>query len=889
MAACFVAGIALARYGPDPAGLYFSVISAGVSILAGLLILRAGWGRVAVGFALAAMVLIGSARWRLWDQRFPLNHVRYLGAMGVDLNNPVHLTGRVVSTPYRAGHSLQFDVEAGEIESLGRSHAVSGVVRLRLGSAEDSGAPGKGPLSIRFDDEVRAIVRLERPHVYQNPGSFDYRLWMQDIEDLYWEGAIRNPRRIEIMGHASGHRIADALEFTRQKLLRAIDDLYPPWSIEGRNGAVLKAVLWGDRTALDAGTIDDFRKTGLYHLLVIAGLHVGLLTLLVEFLLRAVGCRNVTRAFLVLGFLGVYSMLVGQRAPTLRATLMIALYLLGRILDREHSSLNAIGGVALILLYYRPAWLFESGFQLSFAAALLIVSVAVPILEHATEPYRRALLRLDDVLLDDRFSPRIAQVRLDVRALINGLRRRAGFFNRFPALSRNMVAGPLKLLVWLANMFVFSAVLQLGLLLPMVATFHRVTFAGVGLNALAIPVMTVLLALALPVNILAVASPAVAAWPAKLLSLVMAVLFRLTHLPAQAPWLSYRIPTPPASVAWGFCTSFVVAALALRYVRRAVAPALAVCAVFVAVVAVHPFAPRLPRGVLQVTALDCGSGDAFFVAFPDGATMLVDAGGDLARVTHLASTEIERWDPGEDIVSPFLWSLGIKRLDVVAVTPAGADRLGGLRAILANFEMGEFWHAPLPESADYTALLDMLAKKGTPTRTLVAGDSFKLGNASVQVLWPSGDAGNTLVGYDPKSVLVANRAAGFDVNHASSADDQSLVMRFSTSGGSFVLDPGGTALAWHSIPVSQAPMGRPAVSFAYFGAQPPGALLGFAPAVAVINSRTAIERSGPPPNSVNVLSQPRAGLKTFRPPIDGAVTVAWKDAVLGVRTYRKTE
>ena len=56
---------------------------------------------------------------------------------------------------------------------------------------------------------------------------------------------------------------------------------------QGRYGAVLKAVLWGDRTALDSATIDDFRKTGLYHLLVIAGLHVGLLTLLVEFLLRA--------------------------------------------------------------------------------------------------------------------------------------------------------------------------------------------------------------------------------------------------------------------------------------------------------------------------------------------------------------------------------------------------------------------------------------------------------------------------------------------------------------------------------------------------------------------------------------------------------------------------
>ena len=73
--------------------------------------------------------------------------------------------------------------------------------------------------------------------------------------------------------------------------------------------------------------------------------------------------------------------LVEQRAPTLRATLMISLYLLARVLYRDHSTLNTIGLAALVLLLCRPAWLFESGFQLSFSAALLIAGLAAPILE----------------------------------------------------------------------------------------------------------------------------------------------------------------------------------------------------------------------------------------------------------------------------------------------------------------------------------------------------------------------------------------------------------------------------------------------------------------------------------------------------------------------------
>ena len=203
---------------------------------------------------------------------------------------PCGLEGRVISTPYRTGYGLQFDVEAQRIESRAHVHPVTGKIRLRVqGSDDRDDTDGSGPLEIQFGDEIRTLVRLRKPHIYQNPGSFDFRRWMEDIEDLYWVGTVKNPRLVEKVGHAAGFHFAEFVERARQRLLRGIDDLYPPWSAQGRYGAVLKAVLWGDRTALDSTTIDDFRKTGLYHLLVIAGLHVGLLTLLVEFLLRGLG------------------------------------------------------------------------------------------------------------------------------------------------------------------------------------------------------------------------------------------------------------------------------------------------------------------------------------------------------------------------------------------------------------------------------------------------------------------------------------------------------------------------------------------------------------------------------------------------------------------------
>ena len=621
-------------------------------------------------------------------------------------------------------------------------------VRLRVqGWEEGDGAHGSGPLDIHFNDEIRTLVRLRRPHSYLNPGSFDFRRWMEDIEDLYWTGTVRSSRLVERVGHATGFPLAEFVERVRQRLLRGIDDLYPPWSAQGRNGAVLKAVLWGDRTSLDSVTIEDFRKTGLYHLLVIAGLHVGLITLLVEFLLRGLGCRRVTRSFMVLGFLVIYSLLVEQRAPTLRATLMITLYLMARILDRGHSPLNAIGGVALILLYARPAWLFESGFQLSFSAALLIVGVAVPVLERTTEPYRRALWRLDDVLLDDYFSPRLAQARLDVRGLIHGLRHRVGFMDRFPTLARLVVTAPLRLLVWVANILLFSAVLQLGLLLPMVETFHRVTLAGVGLNALAIPIMTVLLALALPTNLLSVASPAAAAWPAKILSVVMAALFAMTHLPGLAAWLSYRMPAPPTWVVWGFCGAFVLAGMALRYARRAVGAALAACAFFVILVAVHPFAPRLARGALQMTALDCGQGDA---VFRGSSRWDYDVGGYRRRP---GARNPRGWLPEP--------ALGLGRgycFPLLVVAGPQENRCGGAhprapgpprRALRRprKFPCGRVLARSRIRNPRIRGAFGSVAERGIPTRTLMAGDRLAFGEALIRVLWPGPDSGNAAPGF----------------------------------------------------------------------------------------------------------------------------------------------
>lgn len=880
-------GLAAASAPEAIAGVPLIVAVSAACLLLGLVALRADWRRIPLAMALAGFGLAGAASARLFEARFPPNHVDHLEAWGLDWSQPLRVEGRLVSGVQPTPYGSQFDLEAARIGPVEGGKAsrpamtVSGRIRLRLDRGADAeNLAAAEALDLEYGDRIRAPVRLSRPRVYRNPGNFDYRWWLESIEDVSWLGTIASARQVEKLPpaarpEADWARLAlgsptAGMGRLRQRLLRTIDALFPPWLPQGRDGAVLKAVLLGDRTSLDSDTIESFRKVGLYHLLVIAGLHVGLIAMLIELLLRQAGLGMTARSILTLAFLAGFSLLVEQRAPTLRATVMIAAYLAARVLYRRQPALNAVGLAALALLLARPAWLFESGFQLSFAAAMLIAGLAVPILERTTEPYRRAVWNLSAVDLDAALAPSQIGLRLGLRAAARGLEQRLGWLNRHPAAAEGLVTLPARGAVWTANMVLFSAVLQLGLLLPMASTFHRVSLAGIGLNALAVPVMTVLLAVAIPTVALGALWPAAAAVPAKLPAWLMTGLFALTDLPRLPVWLSYRVASPPDWVAWGAAISLAAAAFSLGWRRWIFWTALAAAAVFTALIALAPFAPRLPKGMLEVTALDCGAGDATWIVLPDQTTMLVGAGGSRSGFIRPGAPR-PRWDPGEDIVSAYLWSRGVKKIDVLVAPSVGGGRLRGFDAVITNFRVGELWHPEFPAAAGpsgggWTALppaleavVEEARDRGASVRALSPGTEVALGGSSVQILGAPA------------------RASG---------GDDPVALRISSGAASALLEGDIDEPAERVLAASQGRLASQMLEVARRGPRSlldPEFLARVAPRVAVVTADRQNRRDLPSPAVLDRLRH--ASARLARTDLDGAVTVEIKGESIAVRAW----
>ena len=290
--------------------------------------------------------------------------------------------------------------------------------------------------------------------------------------------------------------------------------------------------------------------------------------------------------------------------------------------------------------------------------------------------------------------------------------------------------------------------------LPMAVYFHRATLFALPANMLSVPMVAVLAPLAVLTFLLSLVSPWLATVPAAATALLLhgitATIAHVSHLHG-ADW---RVPAPPLAIAlvavlgWALCCWAVRRPDRRHGARWAIGAALLLP--LLTALILFPYPQITTPNTLEVTAIDVGQGDSLLVVSPEGRTLLVDAGGPVGRPGSTASPQTAGFDVGEEIVSPYLWSRRIRRLDVVALTHAHSDHMGGMPAILRNFRPRELCVGIDPTSANYTALLHQAADLHILVRHLHAGDTpilaaspgHKAAPLDIQTLAPALDYSN---------------------------------------------------------------------------------------------------------------------------------------------------
>jgi competence protein ComEC len=201
-------------------------------------------------------------------------------------------------------------------------------------------------------------------------------------------------------------------------------------------------------------------------------------------------------------------------------------------------------------------------------------------------------------------------------------------------------------------------------------------------------------------------------------------LIESTRLLDVGPWLTWRVP-PPHLVA--LAAYYLAVAAWWRGVRRA---ELVAAALFVWIIAAPTARVRAHGdGALHVTMFDVGQGDAMLITFPNGRTMVLDAGGVSVRGD---------FDVGERVLGPALRHAQLLSLDYLAVTHADPDHAGGAAALVRNFSPPEVWWGPSVANHALSArVMDEARTARASWRTLQRGDRLEIGGVELRVHHPS--------------------------------------------------------------------------------------------------------------------------------------------------------
>ena len=674
---------------------------------------------------LAALICAGAFS-RLWVPAPRLGFPPHTSLTGVQVEIIGHVTD---DGSLLAGSEPRerFDLET-EVIQIGETKFTQPVgIRANVyvrqvpdGDLFDDDAAGFPQLN--YGDRIKLTAKLRPPRNFRNPEAFDYQGYLHAL-GITTLASVRADR-IEALPGKVGTRLGFWRSRIRRSILQHLHD-QKLWNDE--DAALFAAMVVGDDSLLLRHVREEFQATGVYHLLVVSGMNVALLAFAVFWLARRLRAPQWAASAITIALSVFYAFVAGMGAPILRAVLMLSLYLIARLFYRDRAPLNATGFAALVVLALSPMAWFDPAFQLTFGALLAISGISLPILERTSERYRRALLHLDSTNYDLTLEPRLAQFRLDLRLIIGRLAR---FVGKLPA--RLLSAGAIRMLVAVGELVVISSITQAVLVLPMRMYFHRAAIMGLPTNLVVLPLAGAILngaVAAIALSYVWFPLARVAAWVA-----TTALHWSLFLITSVSRWnvSQWRVPDTTVTISIIAGLGVIAAFVAVRSRRLVAFAGIAFLSLTAAVVAFYRPAARIEAGKLEITAIDVGQGDSLLLVSPEGKTMLIDGGGAIGPFRG-------EFDYGEDVVSPYLWWRGFDHLDVVALTHAHADHIGGLPRVIDNFHPRELWLGINPETHALRRLRAVAFSNHMKLRRYIAGEDFDWAGTHIRVLSPPGN------------------------------------------------------------------------------------------------------------------------------------------------------
>lgn len=579
--------------------------------------------------------------------------------------------GRIISKPDIDGDIVQFTLKL-----LDRKEKV--VVRIHLQQQQEQTEVATWIVS----DVIKLTGILEQPREATNYGSFDYKKYLQN-QRIYWQLRVEGLESIQTLSSSNRwnvYRLLAWINTIRDWLNTKITRIFPESQV-----GWMKGILIGEKDQVDPERYEQFARLGVTHLLAISGLHVGVLIGAIIWLLRQTTCSRETIFYIICVVIPFYMVLTGAAPSVIRAGIMAVIGCYAWTKGWLKNGLVIWSITLWIMLFVRPDYVHEIGFQLSFAVTAGLI-IGVP-------AFNRVLCQLPNVLQNS--------LSVTIVSQLVSFPLTVYYFNQFSLLS------------WLVNL----------LLVPLVS----IIVLPAGLIALLLSIVSESLA-------------TVASFP---VIWTNRFIFALSEWLDQATFFHISYPSPPPwwivlyySLLYYFF--YIFQHIPLRTDNTVSYPSLfrnvshkslrwrKPCMLFFVFLLLYGYQPHAwswpAKGLVQF--IDVGQGDATLVRSPTGKHLLIDGGGQMFWFSKEEEWR-KRLDPfeiGKDVLVPLLRQRGVHQIDYLMLTHADMDHIGGLTEVVQRVPVKQiFINGTVKDSPAMLAFIDTALQKDIPIYSLAYG------------------------------------------------------------------------------------------------------------------------------------------------------------------------
>jgi competence protein ComEC len=605
---------------------------------------------LAMSIALAAAAL-GAARYNLGYQAIDQDHIASLNGI-----KNIVVSGLIIKPPdiYEEYQNLTVKVEKVTLED-GSAPPVQGVLKVR--------AP-RSPI-IDYGTRIQAVGQLEAA---ANFGAFDYQSYLAH-RGIY---STMNMPSITLVETGAGNPLKHGLLAIHKRAQESINKLLPQ-----PQAALLSGILLGDDHALPEDLEEDFRSTGMTHIIAISGFNIALIAgALLAGGRQVVGIR--IAAWIAIAAVFTYTIFVGAEASVVRAAVMATLMIFAvTMLGRPTYLPAVIFSAAFFLTLLNPDILWDVGFQLSFASTLGLTLYLGPWSHH--------------------FQTLVQPVAGD-----NAARTATRFVSEVVLATFAAMIVTFPLIIY--HFRTISLVSPLANLLILPAQPGIMTWGGLATAA-------------------GMISPILGQVPAWIAWLFLSYTIALVEFFGSLTFAAFPLTVPPIVLAGGYGIIFAASVIGRsaseggetkgRIDGRVLKASLIGLLIFLLLAAAWLW--QRPDGKLHVSFLDVGQGDAILIESPDGRQMLVDGGQYPSLLLSRVGEQLPFWD---------------KSIDLVVATHPDADHVAGLVDLFESYEVGQvITNGSHAESGTgYFGLVSAVQQANTPIQGVVGGEVIALGS-----------------------------------------------------------------------------------------------------------------------------------------------------------------